>query len=284
MPFIIPMDRAQADYPEYTFVSALTPSEQKAAFHVKDKKDGRDLCLKIIAPSYNIDRLEREIQALQSINHPNVVRLIEYTRSSKPGQHRHYMVEAYVDGRDLGDDLQQGQQWSRSDAANLFAQVLDGLTELKNFNIVHRDLKPSNIRVRPNGSPVIIDFGLARLLEEPDITSTSEGAAIGTLMYFSPEQCRGTKYDIDHRTDLFAIGILMYQALVGNHPFWRIGITNAELRGNICNSYDCFQEPRFAGLPKQWRIVTRRLLSKERVMRPYSAAVVAAILRGIGGI
>ena len=97
MPFDVPMSQAQADYPEYTFISPLTPSEQKAAFYVKDAQ-GRDLCLKIIAPNYNIDRLDREILALQSISHPNVVRLIEYARSSKSGQQKHCIVEEFIEG------------------------------------------------------------------------------------------------------------------------------------------------------------------------------------------
>lgn len=283
MPFNIPIDQARNDYLEYTFLSPLTPSEQKAAFHVRDTQ-GQDLCLKIIAPNYNIDRLDREIMALQSISHPNVVRLIEYTRSSKPGQQKHYIVEEFVPGKDLGDILHPGQQWSRSDASVLFAALFDGLAALNDLNIVHRDLKPSNIRVRSDGSPVIIDFGVCRLLDQPDITSTSEGAAIGTLQYFSPEQCRGTKHDIDHRTDLFAAGILLYQALTGNHPFWQDSITDSQFRDAICESYDYLRVPEFTGLPEPWKIIVGRLLNKERAMRPHSAAQVTAILRKIEGI
>src|SRR2546423_173312 len=110
MPFIVPLAQAQADYPEYTFVVALTPSEQKAAFHVRDKA-GADLCFKIIAPNYGLDRLDREIQALQSIAHPNVVGLKEYTFSSKPGRQRHYMVEEFIEGVDLATRLQPGHPW-----------------------------------------------------------------------------------------------------------------------------------------------------------------------------
>jgi serine/threonine protein kinase len=282
MPFNMQLEQARIEYPEYTFISALTPSEQKAAFHVRNAA-GEDLCLKIIAPNYDIARLDREIMALQSISHPNVVRLREYTRSSKPGIQRHYMVEDYVAGTDLGDRLLPNQQWSTPEVSRFFAELCDGLSALRDLDIVHRDLKPSNIRVRPNGSPVIIDFGLARLLDQPDLTSTSEGAAIGTLRYFSPEQCRGTKYDIDHRTDLFAVGVLLYQALTGRHPFWQDGITDSQFRDAICESFNCFEALEFSSLPDRWRTIVRRLLNKERAQRPYSAAQVGAILRRIEG-
>ena len=218
MPYVVPMTEAQNAFPEYTFIKPLTPSEQKAAFHVKDK-NGKDLCFKIIAPNYSLDRLEREIQALQSINHVNVVGLIEYTFSSKQGgQQRHYIVEEFIEGHDLAQDLQVGSQWSLSNASAFFAQLFDGLHAMHVLKIVHRDLKPTNIRVGVNGNPVIIDFGLARHLDLPDITKTSEGAAFGTPTYFSPEQFTGTKRDIDNRTDLFAAGVILHQAVIGTHP------------------------------------------------------------------
>jgi serine/threonine protein kinase len=281
MPFIVSMAQAHADYPEYNFIAPLTPSEQKAAFHVRDKQ-GQDLCLKIIAPNYNIDRLDREILALQSISHPNIVRLIEYTRSSKSGQQKHCIIEEFVEGTDLGQNL--GQQWSRQDASIFFTALFNGLAALGELNIVHRDLKPSNIRVRPNGSPVIIDFGLARLLDLPSLTNTPDGAAIGTPQYFSPEQYRGTKHDIDHRTDLFASGCLLYQALIGKHPFWCDGMTYDELRNAICESTDYLNEPGFLSLPGQWQVIVGRLLNKERANRPRNATQVAAILESIRGI
>ena len=284
MPFSVPLEEARTDYPGYTFISALTPSEQKAAFHVRDKMTGRDLCLKIIAPNYRIDRLNREIQALKSIVHPNVVAFVEYTFSIKLEGERHFIVEEFIEGTDLSDALKPGQQWSTMRAFAFFAELCDGLSILSNNNIVHRDLKPSNIRIRPSGSPVIIDFGLARLLDLPDITSTSEGAAIGTLQYFSPEQCKGTKYDIDHRTDLFALGVMLYQALVGYHPFWQGGMSDSQIRDAICNSDAHLATPEFLALPEKWRLIAERLLCKERSGRPSNAGQVAIILSKIGAV
>ncbi len=284
MPFTVSIVDAQATFPEYTFVRALTPSEQKAAFHVRDNA-GQDLCLKIIAPNYERDRLDREIQALQSLNHPNVVKLIEYTFSSRPGQQRHYMVEEFIDGQDLRNLLIPGTPWTYPCVAACFALLCDGLAAMKAEGIVHRDLKPENIRVRPDNTPVIIDFGLARHLSLPALTQTAFGAGIGTPIYFAPEQFDGTKYEIDHRTDLFALGILLYEALTGEHPFYHPTMTtHAQLRQAVCTSDVHLARATFCALDQQWRTLIVRLLEKDRAKRPADAGQVAKILRKLGGI
>jgi len=282
MPFVIPIADAEILFPDYTFISALTPSEQKAAFHVKDADD-RDLCLKIIAPNYSIDRLEREIIALQSIQHPNIVELVEYTFSTRGGQPRHYIIEEFIEGTDLSDYLVTSQCLSEERTLNIFLPLVEGLSELGNLGIVHRDLKPSNIRVRSDETPVIIDFGLARLLNLPDITTTAEGAAIGTPKYFAPEQFSGTKHEIDPRTDLFAVGILLYKALLGTHPFYQSGMSYPELEDAVCNSQDHFSVDEYTQLPPLWQLLIGRLLEKHRGRRPSSASHVVKILQKIRG-
>jgi len=282
MPYIVPIGDAQAQFPDYSFVKALTPSEHKAAFHVRDG-DGRDLCLKLIAPNYSVDRLNREIQALQNIDHPNVVVLVEYTYSSKHQQQRHYIIEQFVEGDDLTARL-TGQPWSRTKVASFFAALASGLEALRRAKVVHRDLKPNNIRVRHDDAPVIIDFGLARHLDLPDITKTAEGAAIGTPAYFAPEQFGGTKHDIEHRTDLFAFGVLLYEALIGQHPFFRPSRTWAELVRAVCQSDAHFTADSFVQLPKQWRLLVRKLLARQRADRPRTAGQVAAIINKIGAV
>jgi eukaryotic-like serine/threonine-protein kinase len=277
MPYTVPLLQAKAAYPEYYFITPLTPSEQKAAFHVRDRS-GVDLCLKIIAPNYDIDRFHREITALQAISHPNVVAFREYTFSSTPHSQRHHIIEEFVEGTDLTSVLISNQPWSRAKVADFFIPLCEGLAALRTANVVHRDLKPSNIRVRRDGSPVIIDFGLARHLYLPDLTRTSEGAAIGTPRYFAPEQFEGTKYDIDHRTDLFAVGILMYEALVGQHPFHAPNMTMAQLRDAVCSSEACFNVPGFTSLPSKWQLLQRRLLEKDRARRPSESSLVATLL------
>ncbi len=284
MPFNFPLAQAAAAFPEYTFVRALTPSEQKAAFHVRDQS-GNDLCLKVIAPNYERDRLDREILALQSLNHPNVVQLIEYTFSSKPGQQRHYIVENFIDGQDLRALLKPNQPWPVAEVAGLFSQLCDGLAALRSKGIVHRDLKPENIRVKPDNTPVIIDFGLARHLGLPDLTLTSLGAGIGTPIYFAPEQFDGTKYDIDHRTDLFALGILIYESITGESPFFHPSMTTrAQLRQAVCETNVHLTKPSFIALDAGWKTLLTRLLEKDRAKRPAEAEQVARLLRKLGGI
>ena len=283
MPYNIPLSDVQNDFPEYTFIKALTPSEQKAAFHVKDA-DGNELCLKIISPNYSVDRIAREIHALQTIVHPNVVGLKQYTFTSTPGSLRHFMVEEYVPGEDLSARITPGITWSRPEAAKVFAAICDGLTALEEKNIVHRDLKPQNVRIRPDDVPVIIDFGLARILQMPDLTSTGRGAGIGTPLYFAPEQYRGTKRDIDRRTDLFAVGVMLFQVISGNHPFYKSSMSSGDLASAVCTGTDYAADPAYVALPKEWKLIVGKLLEKERARRPNSAKQVKGILEKIKGI
>ena len=280
MPFSIDIDTARTLHPDYEFIGALTPSAQKAAFHVR--RDGKDLCLKIIAPNQALERVQREVLAMQTISHPNVAKVIEYEYSARAGTTRHFLVEEFVDGSDLGTRMIGGTAWPLADIKSIFVPLCEGLTALANSHIVHRDLKPSNIRIRPTGQPVIIDFGLARMLDMESLTATTEGARLGTPRYFSPEQVRGTKTDIDHRTDLYALGVMLYEAAVGKHPSpMKDMMTFDELENAVCDNVDFALDPGFSTLPTKLQLVLRRLLEKERGRRPASASLVGTLLSSI---
>lgn len=276
MAFHVDIDDAKKMFKEYTFVNALTPSAQKAAFHVRDK-DGNNLCLKIVSPNYEIGRVHREISAMQKIKHANVVQLIEYTYSTTPGSLKHFLVEEFIEGDDL--DVHLTVAWERERVSKVFVQLMNGLEQLNSNHIVHRDLKPKNIRLRNNDQPVIIDFGLARHLKLSDITATIQGAQIGTPHYFAPEQFLGNKYDIDHRTDLFAAGIIIYQALIGRHPFYKANMSSSELQDNICNSNKHLKETGYKKLPRKWQLLLKKLLEKQRAQRVNTARIAAELLR-----
>ncbi len=276
MPYDVPIDQAKRDFKEYTFVKRLTASEQKCAFHVKNK-EGDDLCLKILNPTCDPARVAREIAAMQSITHPHVARLREY-HTPDASSARYFMVEDFVPGEDLTTVL-AAAPLSRKAMAKLFSKIFDGLSALQSQGLVHRDLKPSNIRVRGDGTPVIIDFGLVRHLGLPDVTATAEGAAIGTPMFFAPEQFTGTKRDIDSRTDFFAAGVLIYMAMTGNHPFAKVGMGYKQLEAAVCNDASCLTVPGFLKLEQSVRVLTTKLLEKHRINRPADAHTVRDILR-----
>jgi eukaryotic-like serine/threonine-protein kinase len=283
VPFSVPIESARAQFPNFEFITALTPSAQKAAFHVR--RQNKDFCLKIIAPNQALDRVQREVLAMQSIEHPNVVRLLEYEYSARAGTARHYLVEEFIPGNDLSAHMVSGQRWPVERIIAVFGPVCDGLAELQAHQIVHRDLKPSNIRIRTDGTPVIIDFGLARLLDMESLTQTHEGAMFGTPRYFAPEQFKGTKRDIDHRTDLYTLGVLLYEAAVGKHPSYSSQMqTINELSEAVCHSESFIDESTFQALPSNLRLIIRRLLEKERARRPASASVVATLLRALGAV
>jgi len=281
MPFEIPIDEARKRYPELEILSALTPSEQKAAFKVRDGQ-GTVLCLKIISPDYQIDRLQRELLALKRIDQRYVARFVEYEFSVDESGECHHLIEEYVEGSDLAEHLGPELNWSLGQAQTFFTCFTSALATLEDNGIVHRDLKPTNVRVREDGTPVLIDFGLARHLDLPSLTPTAVGARIGTPKYFSPEQFIGRRRDIDHRTDLFAMGLLMYEALIGQHPFWTPGMSWDELCDAVCASEDCFEHAEFQALPPAWQTLLRRLLAKERIHRPSKAEQVTRVLDRIG--
>ncbi|MFY1709685.1 serine/threonine-protein kinase [Tritonibacter scottomollicae] len=281
MVFQVKIDEAIQQHPDYEFITALTPSAQKSAFHVK--RNGQDFCLKIIAPTQTLERVQREVLAMQSLNHPNVARVVEYEYSARGGETRHYLVEEFVAGTDLSEFLAAHGKLSLEQIKDIFIPLCSGLDALAGNNIVHRDLKPSNIRVDQGGKPVIIDFGLARLLDMESLTATVEGAMLGTPKYFAPEQLRGTKRDIDQRTDLYALGVILYEASVGKHPSLTDNPkTFDELDEAICTSEDFKTDPDFLGLDPTLTLVLQRLLEKERGRRPASAAMVGKILSGLG--
>jgi serine/threonine-protein kinase len=280
MVFQVQIDEAKQLYPDYEFIAALTPSAQKAAFHVK--RDDKDYCLKIVAPSQSIDRVQREVLAMQSLNHPNVARVVEYEYSARSGETRHFIVEEFVAGTDLSEYLASQGKLSLDQIKELFVPLCDGLDTLALNGIVHRDLKPSNIRVDLDHKPVIIDFGLARILDMESLTATAEGARLGTPKYFAPEQLRGTKRDIDPRTDLYALGVILYEASTGKHPFLTDSPrTFDELDEAICTSENFKTDSDFLSLHPTLRLVLQRLLEKERGRRPSSASTVGNILNGL---
>src|SRR5687768_2616765 len=158
-----------------------------------------------------IERFNREARAAGKLSHPNVVTVYDYGDYNG----RHYIAMEYLEGGTLRDLIQARGALPLQEALDIASQVLAGLAHAHSRQVVHRDVKPDNIHILPGGVVKLTDFGIARLTEEASLTG--EGQVFGTPSYMSPEQIEGRF--IDHRSDLFSMGILLYEMLAGRKPF-----------------------------------------------------------------
>jgi len=183
----------------------------------------RDMRLKRIVavkvPRHNnlseneLRRFQREGQAAAQLQHPNIVSIHEVGREVKVV----FIVSEYIDGMDLRESL-RGNQLTHHTAIELCAKLADALHHAHEQGVIHRDLKPANVLLDHKGVPYITDFGLAKwLLDEHPLTI--EGQLLGTPAYMSPEQARGEVDKVDRRSDVYALGVLLYEILTGNCPF-----------------------------------------------------------------
>lgn len=156
-------------------------------------------------------QFDREIQAIQALSHPNIVGL----HSTGNVNDMPYMVLDYIEGKSL-KDVMKGDPVSLERAIDIFRETANALSYLHEQGMVHRDIKPGNIMLSDSGEVQLIDFGLVKFVD--DASDPSGEAAIGTIDYMSPEQIRAVD-TVDHRADVYAMGIVLYEMLVGKAPF-----------------------------------------------------------------
>ena len=224
-----------------------------------------------------LERFRREAQLLSAVEHPSVVRVVEFGNSEGTA----YLVMEYVEGESLHTLLHSGGL-STPRALNLLAQLAEGLGAIHERGIVHRDLKPENVILSQAGAQGeqarLLDFGIARLAEpEPTSQVSQVGLVIGTPEYLSPEQAMGGK--VDARSDLYSFGVLAYQVLSGHLPFAGPGPRHFLLQHVGTPPTPLEQSaPRLAAHPLLVSTVMR-LLEKDPTLRFPSAGAVAGALR-----
>ena len=214
-----------------------------------------------------------EARAAARLNHPNIITIHELQEAGG----EIYMVMELLDGKSLASLVQaRPVPLSLEAALDVTAQVCDGLHYAHQHSIVHRDIKPANLFLTPGGTVKILDFGIARF---GSMHMTAAGALVGTPDYMSPEQVRGD--EIDRRTDLWAVGVLLYQLLSGVKPFE--GKPLARLLTAITQAPHVPLSERVPSVSKAVSDLVDRLLAKPRDARPATAGVVRDELRAILG-
>ncbi|WP_188433287.1 protein kinase domain-containing protein [Kroppenstedtia guangzhouensis] len=185
-------------------------------YKAMDTALGRHVAVKVMNDSLSHDedfirRFDREARAAGSLSHPNVVHVFDVGREG----HIHYIVMEYIEGASLMDLIQKKGRIPAEEAAQIAAQVCDGLAHAHGKGIVHRDLKPHNVMCTLDGQYKLADFGISRTTGLSTITKT--GFVMGSVHYFSPEQARGNQVSV--RSDLYSLGVTLYEMVTGRLPF-----------------------------------------------------------------
>jgi serine/threonine protein kinase len=269
----------------YEVLSLLGAGGMGEVYRARDSQLARDVAIKVLAnlrsDPERLHRFEQEARAAAALNHPNILAIYQLgTHEGAP-----YLVSELLEGETLREQLKRSRLPVRK-AIDYGAQIARGLAAAHEKGIVHRDLKPENLFVSRDGRVKILDFGLAKLTQPRDSSDfgvstltegTEPGIVLGTVGYMSPEQVRGDR--VDHHTDIFAFGAILYEMPVGNRAFQKP--TSAETMAAILNEDPAAISQVMPSTPLALQRVVHRCLEKKPDARFQSASDLAFALEAL---
>ncbi|MBA4065417.1 MAG: serine/threonine protein kinase [Isosphaera sp.] len=263
----------------YDIVSRIAEGGMGTVYKARHRTTGAVVAVKVIAAATAknpvlLQRFEREFQAARVLDHPNVVRAIEYCGSGP----QPFLVMEYVDGESVGQRVERAGAFPEAEAVRLIAQVCEGLQRAHKQGLVHRDVKPDNILITRDGVAKLTDLGLVRDVDG-DLNLTKTGRGLGTPHYMAPEQFRNAK-NVDVRGDVYSLGATLYAMVTGQVPFENASPLDCWMK-KIRNEFPPPKElaPRLSDRV-DWAI--RRAMSAEPDRRPASCREFLEDLTGQG--
>ena len=227
----------------YKVISLLGVGGMGEVYLARDTKLGREVAIKVLPAGFASDtdrqRFEREARAASALNHPNILTIYEI----KEADDQLFIVAEFVDGETLRHRIKKGRL-KRGEVLDVAIQVASALSAAHAAGIVHRDIKPENVMLRRDALVKVLDFGLAKIADDPQTTttgpeeltlqwlSTEPGRVLGTTVYMSPEQARGLA--VDARSDIWSLGVMLYEMVSGRVPF--AGATKSDVIASILQS------------------------------------------------
>lgn len=272
-------------------VGALIGHGGMAEVHLgTDTRLGRQIAIKIMRSDLASDaiflsRFRREAHSVAMLNNPNIVSIYDTGEEPITSADGHtesvpYLVMEYVKGQTLRDILKENGALSQTDAEQIIVGVLNALEYSHRMGIIHRDIKPGNIMISDQGVVKVMDFGIARALDDSAATMTQSQGVVGTAQYLSPEQARGE--NVDMRSDLYSAGCVLYEVLTGRPPF--TGDSPVAIAYQHVSEIATKPSSIVPGLPAVWDSVLAKAMAKDRQNRYATAAEfkrdVMAIMNG----
>lgn len=277
----------------YRILSLLGKGGMGEVYCAEDTRLRREVAIKVLPDDFANDvgrlrRFEQEARAASALNHPNIITIHEIGEA----EGARYIVTEYVAGETLRQRLTRlpSQKMEPEEAVEMTLQIAAALTAAHEAGITHRDIKPENVMVRPDGLVKVLDFGLAKLTERPAAApevdpqaetavrlSTEPGMVMGTVSYMSPEQARGQK--VDHRTDIFSLGVMLYEMITGHRPFE--GATMSDVIAALLTAEPSPLDQHCAEAPAELERIVSKCLAKDHEDRYQTAEELIAELKSL---